>query len=97
MVYYGSGSDLEKFRFRFPAPDPDNIVFTVVLFFNKKTAKNLAFSMIEAALFLGKLTSHFLFVDFCISFYVGSGSQSGSGMHTGSGSAVPQHCLVCTL
>jgi hypothetical protein len=41
--------------------------------------------MLEAALFPKKLDSNFLSLDFCTTFYVGSGSKSGSGMYCGSG------------
>ncbi len=45
--------------------------------------------MLETAMLPGKLASYFWFADLCITFYVGSGSKSGSGtgMNYGSGSA----------
>jgi hypothetical protein len=49
-----------------PVPDPD--LFST-LFQQQKFVHNLAFSMLEAALFPRKLTSIFLFFDFCITFY----------------------------
>jgi hypothetical protein len=53
--------------------------------------------MLEAALFPRRLASHFWFFDFCITFYVGSGSKSGSGteacLHYGSGSAKEKNCV----
>jgi hypothetical protein len=56
--------NLEKFPFQFllrlPLPDPDSILHSFST--TQKFVHNLAFSMLEAALFPRKLASHFLFV-----------------------------------
>jgi hypothetical protein len=46
--------------------------------------QNLAFSILEAALFPRKLVFKLRFFYFCVTFHVGSGSKSGSetGIHT---------------
>ncbi len=44
-------------------------------FNNKNSEKYPAFSMLETAFFPRKLAFNFLFSDFCITFYVGSGSR----------------------
>jgi hypothetical protein len=45
----------------------------------KKFVQNLVFSMLEAALFPRNFASNLGFFDFFITFYVRSGSKSGSG------------------
>jgi hypothetical protein len=82
MICCGSGSDFGKVSAF--GSDPDNIKH------RSPNQKKVAFSLSEAALFLRKLAYHFRFFDFFIlTFYVGSGSKSGSGtvMHSCSGSA----------
>ncbi len=55
--------------------------------------------MLEAALFPRKLASNFLLFAFCISFYVWSGSKSGSTIGTGTGTrtGTGTGCTVCEL
>jgi hypothetical protein len=75
MIYCSSGSDFEKVS----VPDPHNIY---QMFSTKIIGQNIAFSMLEAALFTRKLASYFRFSDFFIQSYVGYGSKSGSGTKT---------------
>jgi hypothetical protein len=72
MAFCGSGSRSRQYQAQF--------------FDNPKIRTQIDFSMLEAELFLRKLASHFRFFDFCIPFYVGFGSKSGYGIHSGSGS-----------
>jgi hypothetical protein len=60
-----------------PFPVPDNIWHSFLK--TKKIEQNLAFSLSEARYFP---ESFFLFFDFFIKFYVGSGSKSGFGTGT---------------
>jgi hypothetical protein len=84
MIYCHSGTYFRKvlfrfrlwFWFRFQLPDPDTF------FKNNKFGQNFAFSMLEAAMFPKKSAANFLFFDFCVTFYVGSGYKSGSGTET---------------
>ncbi len=86
-------NDLMRFWFRFlfwksfgsgsgsspvPGPVPDPDLFSTV-FQQQKFVQNIAFSMLEAALFTRKFSSNFRFFYFCITFYVGTGT--GTGMH----------------
>ncbi len=70
---------------------------------NQKFVQKFAFSMPEAALFPRKLASNFWFVDFCITFYVGFGSKSGStkakscGCGSGSLSTILTSCQLSGL
>jgi hypothetical protein len=57
MIYCGSGFDFGKVPVLVPDPD----VTYLAQFFSKKIVRNLAFSMLEAALFPIKLASHFSF------------------------------------
>ena len=61
---------------------------------HKKFVKNLAFSMLEAALLPRKLASNFWFFYFFIKFCVGSGSKSGfgTGLHYGFGCTKAKSC-----
>ncbi len=63
MIYCCFDSDSEKVSV--PVADPDiNLVYQ-----QNKICTNLAFSMLEAALFPRKLASHFWFVDFLFHLY----------------------------
>ncbi len=79
MINCGSGSYFGKVLALIPVPIPDPDY--LAQFFNNN--KNC--TMLEAALFPKKFASNFLSFDFCITFYVRSGSKSGSGMYCGSG------------
>jgi hypothetical protein len=62
-----SGSHFGKVLVPFPVPVPD--VDYLAQFFNIR---------LEAALFPRKMACNVFFFDFCIPFYVGSGSKSSS-------------------
>ncbi len=81
MIFCGPFPTLEKFwfsllqfqfRFRFQ-------IQTIFCSFSNKQIFKSCLSMLEAALFPRKLAPHFGFFDFCIPFYVRSGSKSSSG------------------
>jgi hypothetical protein len=81
MIYCGSGSFgnvLVPVPAPVPVPEPD--LFSTV-FNNKIFVQNLAFSMLEAALFPRKYRLYFFFFFFLI--YLESGSKSGFGTRTG--------------
>jgi hypothetical protein len=86
MAVLWNRNDFLRFRFRF------RFRFRTILAQfsnNKKIRQNRAFSVSEAVSFR-KLASQFeFFLNFFITFHVGSGSKSGTGtaMHSGSGSA----------
>jgi hypothetical protein len=105
-------SDLLRFRLRFwksfgsgfgsgsgfglvPVPDPD--LFSKV-FNNKKYVQNLAFSMIEAALFPRKFVSNLDFWSFILYFMLDRVQirfRNWNRMHYGSGSAKAKSCGSC--
>ncbi len=90
MIYCGSGSgfDFGKVLVPVTVPVPVPDLFSTV-FQQQKICTNLAFSMLTATLFAKKLAPNLVFFYFCITYYVGSGSNSGSGTrtHNCSGSA----------
>ena len=87
MICCSFGSDLEKVWVRFPAPgsvlDADSIYHS---FPRKNCTKSFLFNA-RSSLFFQKVgLSFFDFLTFCITFYVGSRSKSGSGYKSSSGS-----------
>jgi hypothetical protein len=79
MIYSDSGSDLEKFRCRFRIQP----IFSTVFQQQQKIVQNLAFSMLEAALFPINFTSHCLSLTFVLIFLLDPDPNLVSGMHSG--------------
>jgi hypothetical protein len=89
MICCGSGSDFEKvlvphrfwFRLRMQT------IFSQV-FQKRKFSQNLAFSMSKGSLFPRKFASQCLVFCLFITFYIGSGSKSGSRTSCGAGTVM---------
>ncbi len=92
MIYCGSssGSDFGKVTFG----GSGSRQYLAQFFNKKKLVQNLAFSMSVAALFPRKLASGFFYYFYFILCFIQIkiGSETGTAMHSGSGSAKAKSC-----